>query len=181
MSSYVIVGIHGLNNKPPEDRLKAFWIKAITEGLRRNLNLDASGIEFELVYWADLMYDKSLEPDPGPLIAHPDPRQYDLAPYTEAEGVGPLPQHEKSLLHKIKTIGKEMLGGIFDKGIALPGVSKVTDEVVEHKAIDLHRYYEDPDKRRAIRQRLSEALRAANDGGRRDHADRAFDGFYRGF
>jgi len=29
MSSYVIVGIHGLNNKPPEDRLKAGWVEAM--------------------------------------------------------------------------------------------------------------------------------------------------------
>ena len=167
MSSYIIIGIHGLNNKPPEDQLKAWWIEAISEGLRRNLNPGVGGVEFELVYWANLMYDKPLEPDPG--TPDPDPLKYDLAPYTEAgrDQSLPLPRHRDSFLRRLKNLIKETFGGTVDKATALPGVSKIADEIVEQRAADLHRYYECPDKRRDIRQRLSEALRAAHDSGRR--------------
>lgn len=169
MFSYVIVGIHGLNNKPPADHLRAWWMKAICEGLQRNLKFGVDSVAFELVYWADLMYDKPLEPDPRPLILDPDPRRYDLAPYTEAgeDQSLPLPRHGNSLLHKIKDIGKEALGGLLDKGTAIPGVGEVADEVVKRKAIDLHRYYQYPDKRREVRQRLSQTLSAAHDSGKR--------------
>lgn len=167
MSSNIIIGIHGLNNKPPEDRLKAWWIKSICEGLRRNRSLDISDIEFDLAYWANCMYDKPLESDSRPLIPDPDPQRYDLSPYIEAQGQGPLPRYENSRLSQIKSIGKEALGAVLDKGTALPGVSKVADEMVEHKAVDLHRYYKDLDRRQEIRQRLSEMLRAAHDDGRR--------------
>jgi hypothetical protein len=33
MASYVIVGIHGLNNESPKDGLKAGWVEAIRRAL----------------------------------------------------------------------------------------------------------------------------------------------------
>lgn len=57
--SQVIIGIHGLGNKPPEKLLQRWWKKAIIEGLVR-LNKPSGGINFELVYWADILYPKPL-------------------------------------------------------------------------------------------------------------------------
>jgi len=125
----------------------------MAEGLRRNLKLGADPIEFELVYWADLVYPAPLDPDP--------------APYTPAEGAGELPRHEDSFLGRVKHLAKEAVGGLLDKGTALPGVDEAAEEVIARKATDLQRYYEDPAKRRAIRQRLGEVLRAAHKSGRR--------------
>lgn len=152
MSSYVVIGIHGLNNKPPEAQLKDWWIKAILEGIGRNLNRSIDTIEFDLVYWADLMYSTPLDPDP--------------APYTQAAGTGPLPRHTGSFLGQLKDLGKEGLGGALDKGTALPGGNIVIDEVLEHKAPDLDRYYGDPEKRLQIRQRLSHKLQTAHSDSR---------------
>jgi hypothetical protein len=55
----VIIGIHGLGNKPPKYMLQKWWKDAMHEGL------NAEGINrelpiFELVYWADLLYEKPL-------------------------------------------------------------------------------------------------------------------------
>jgi len=55
----VIIGIHGLGNKPPKYLLRKWWKEAMMEGL------NSSGIQhrlprFELVYWADILYDKPL-------------------------------------------------------------------------------------------------------------------------
>ena len=55
--SKVIIAIHGLGNKPPKEQLQAWGRMAIEEGLN-NLGVNISLPSFELVYWADLLYDK---------------------------------------------------------------------------------------------------------------------------
>ncbi len=55
----VIIGIHGLGNKPPKYLLQKWWKDAICEGLKRN-GVTKSLPSFELVYWADILYDKPL-------------------------------------------------------------------------------------------------------------------------
>ncbi|RLD42577.1 MAG: hypothetical protein DRI89_06890 [Bacteroidetes bacterium] len=53
----VIIAIHGLGNKPPKDQLQKWGRMAIEEGID-NLGAKVKLSEFELVYWADLLYDK---------------------------------------------------------------------------------------------------------------------------
>jgi hypothetical protein len=36
MVTSVVIGIHGLANKPPSDEKKDWWKRAIIEGLKRN-------------------------------------------------------------------------------------------------------------------------------------------------
>ena len=58
----VIIAIHGLRNKPPKELLEKWGLEAIKEGFRSEgyrVNLP----KFELVYWADILYDKPLSPD----------------------------------------------------------------------------------------------------------------------
>ncbi|MGQ1784537.1 MULTISPECIES: PGAP1-like alpha/beta domain-containing protein [unclassified Saccharicrinis] len=55
----VIIGIHGLGNKPPKYLLQKWWKDAINEGLKRN-HISKSLPVFELVYWADILYEKPL-------------------------------------------------------------------------------------------------------------------------
>ena len=45
----LIIGIHGLLNKPPHDVLEDWWKQALDEGLNRNLEKSLE-YEFELVY-----------------------------------------------------------------------------------------------------------------------------------
>ncbi len=56
----VIIGIHGLGNKPPKELLEDWWKKSMIEGLER-LNMPLDLPQFELVYWADILYDKPLD------------------------------------------------------------------------------------------------------------------------
>ncbi len=59
--SKIIIGIHGLGNKPPAVLLEDWWRLAITEGLNR---IGAkTEFDFELVYWADILNEKALDPD----------------------------------------------------------------------------------------------------------------------
>ena len=55
----VIIGIHGLGNKPPKYLLDKWWKDAMNEGLKRN-DHNSELPEFDLIYWADLLYAKPL-------------------------------------------------------------------------------------------------------------------------
>ena len=55
----VIIGIHGLGNKPPKSVLEEWWKLSIEEGFKK-MGKPISPFKFELVYWADVMYNLSL-------------------------------------------------------------------------------------------------------------------------
>lgn len=46
----VVIGIHGLGNKPPKVVLQRWWLEAMYEGLKR-INKRQVIPRFELVYW----------------------------------------------------------------------------------------------------------------------------------
>ncbi len=68
MSRKLIIGLHGLSNKPPEATLRDWWWKSITDGLyffrcsdgrppsERERDKILRKNDFLMVYWADIMY-----------------------------------------------------------------------------------------------------------------------------
>jgi hypothetical protein len=58
--SKIIIGIHGLGNKPPKATLEKWWKQAITDGLKLN-NFPPSEFNFELIYWADILHPVPLD------------------------------------------------------------------------------------------------------------------------
>lgn len=60
--SKIIIGIHGLGNKPPKTILTDWWKKSILEGLKK-YNYYDTNFEFDLVYWADIFHPVPLNPD----------------------------------------------------------------------------------------------------------------------
>ena len=50
-----ITFIHGILNKPPEERLINDWLRALARD-GDGLDLDAEGVTYEMVYWADVLY-----------------------------------------------------------------------------------------------------------------------------
>lgn len=58
----VIIGIHGLGNKPDKGILERWWKSSMQEGLSK-IGKTCSLPAFELVYWRDVIYDKPLNPD----------------------------------------------------------------------------------------------------------------------
>ncbi|HAG17256.1 MAG TPA: hypothetical protein DCG69_12160 [Bacteroidales bacterium] len=52
----VVIGIHGLGNKPSKDLLEKWWKDSIMEGFELAGIVPASAYRFELVYWADIIY-----------------------------------------------------------------------------------------------------------------------------
>ena len=72
----VIIGIHGLKNKPSENTLKRWWIESIKQGLlcvgEKKISFD-----FDFVYWADLNYQQVLDEN----ILDPENPLYVKNPY----------------------------------------------------------------------------------------------------
>jgi hypothetical protein len=53
----IIIGIHGLHNKPPRKLLTKWWRKSIREGLLRDYSV-FKPFSFQMVYWSDVNYEK---------------------------------------------------------------------------------------------------------------------------
>jgi hypothetical protein len=155
----VIIGIHGLKNKPPKALLEKWWKTAILDGLS-NIGNHNADFEFELVYWADLEYLKPLDPevtDPkDPLfIEHPN-----------------IPIRKSGSLEKESKIKKKILNTIedgLDKIILregeISGIEKIIDSTIRRTFQDLDAYYHGYCKidkkqiaKHAFRNRLIEIL-----------------------
>ena len=102
----VIIGVHGLENKPPQYLLEKWWKASLIEGLK------STGIRktlpvFEMAYWADILHDKPLNKN------EKDRRnQYFLKePYIKAKKDIEVKQH--SLRRKTYNFLSDQLNKIF--------------------------------------------------------------------
>ncbi len=57
----IIIGIHGLSNKPPRRLLAKWWRRSLRDGLLRHQNFRGF-FRFRMVYWADVIYEKPQDP-----------------------------------------------------------------------------------------------------------------------
>lgn len=138
----LILGIHGLANKPPKEEKQAWWAAAIREGLRRNLGADRPDLPFEFVYWADLRYDAPLSEDRN------------REPYYPVRGRGPFPSADGACAPTLTDRLYRVVEWMQEK----TGRLVLDDLIIEHRLDDLWGYYEDRAFREAARDRLREAL-----------------------
>lgn len=146
----VVIGIHGLANKPPADEKARWWKAAIAEGLARNEGLVDPEFPFEFVYWADLRYDAPL--------SEADNRE----PYCPYDGAGPLPGGDEAPATTVKDVLAPVYEGI-DRIEEATGVTLVDDLILEHRFDDLWHYHVEQSFARQVRERLIERLRAFRD------------------
>jgi hypothetical protein len=103
MASSVIIGIHGLANKPPPAEKQEWWKQALIEGLKRNSGKTTDDLSFDFVYWADLRYTPPIS------------LEMNSEPYYADEGTGPFPAYQA---HKWVTIFNEItsvIGRCFER------------------------------------------------------------------
>jgi hypothetical protein len=146
----VIIGIHGLANKPPVDEKTRWWKTAIAEGLARNEGRADPEFLFEFVYWADLRYDAPLSEDSN------------REPYRPYDGTGPLPSVEEAPATTAKDVLAPLYAGI-DHVEEATGVTLVDDLILEHRFDDLWHYHLERSFAQQVRARLTERLRAFRD------------------
>src|SRR5690242_18461537 len=152
MVASVIIGIHGLANKPPPEEKQEWWKQALIEGLKRNCSKTTDDLAFDFVYWADLRYKPPIS-----LEMNPEPYYLDV-------GSGPFPSYQA---HKWVAVFNEITSVVGREVNFLDlhtGIDKVGDFVLERELQDLAAYYEDENFRKTARQRLTDKVR--------EHADR---------
>jgi pimeloyl-ACP methyl ester carboxylesterase len=142
---FVVIGIHGLSNKPSATQLEQWWKQALDEGLRRNLDTSLS-YKFELAYWADVRNSNPVAP------ADQD------EPYTPAAGEGVLPRYQGGALDSFRGFVQKWGGRALDKEKELIGLGTNVENIIGLKLEDMDQYYQDRSIRTAMRERLIQAL-----------------------
>jgi hypothetical protein len=145
----IIIGIHGMNNKPEPDILREWWKAAIDEGITRHCVGRKPKVRFELVYWSDLLY-----PEPA------DPAELD-DPYVPAEGSGPLPRCGLSARKVAAARARGGVGKVLSKVFKAPLARGAFRDAMQTRMPDLHSYRHDDSLRKAVQERLMKRLRAA--------------------
>ncbi len=132
----VIIGIHGLGNKPPKKLLEKWWKLAMVEGLKTN-NYNYVLPKFELVYWADIMYEEvqsiSEKDDDSP--------RFIKEKYVQAPVDFPTENHN-TRKKIVKFLGKQLNRIFLNKDLTL-NYSFISDAIVSNYFKDLEIYYKE--------------------------------------
>ncbi|MGC8804063.1 MAG: hypothetical protein ACP5PS_09900 [Bacteroidales bacterium] len=145
----VVIGIHGLDNKPEKTILVQWWQKAMEEGLKR-IGSEEMMPAFELVYWADITYSRPLDME--------DPYFMDDV-YTRSPDIVDYPG--------IQLLTTSFLSKGLQKAWRWVRGSRFSDRTFEwldplvrryFQEVDIYLFNSDPHKRNRIRNRLLEAL-----------------------
>lgn len=135
----LIIGIHGLGNKPSKKLLERWWKKSIIEGLNR-INSPVKSINFELVYWADIIYSQPLKlsvKDKNDPFFLDEP--YSFQPVSSYQIVAPNP-----FLARVFKFFERQLDRVFlNKDMSLK-FAPLTETVIKRYFHDLEIYYNEP-------------------------------------
>lgn len=156
--SKVIIGIHGLGNKPPKPLLEKWWKTSIEEGLQKTgeSNFD---YQFEMVYWADILHKEPLDEN----CTDPENPLYLIEKYVP--GNGNFDHEDHSTRKKfIDFLSKEVDTLFLNEDFSL-NYSFITDAILKHWFADLDIYYQEKDNslgnismKKMIRKRTSEVI-----------------------
>jgi len=130
----VIIGVHGLGNKPPKYLLQKWWKDAIMEGFHTH-GINKKLPEFEMVYWADILYKEPLN------IWEKDVENefYLDEPYVKAQPI--IETEDYSFRQKITTFISKQLNRIFLNPDKTLNYSFITDLILKKYFNDLVVYY----------------------------------------
>jgi len=130
----IIIGIHGLGNKPPRKLLRKWWKLSIRDGLKQ-IGKDRQFFRFEMVYWADIMHNNS----PDPAIKDKESELYIDEPYV------PPPTNieikPKILRKKVLDFLEKQLDKIFLNDDLSVNYSFITDMIIHHFFKELDCYF----------------------------------------
>lgn len=133
--SRIIIGIHGLGNKPPGKVLEIWWKASIREGLKR-IGKPKRFFNFKMAYWSDCLYEtpmsSAIRNEKSPLYIH--------EPYVRDDEK----QHEekpsnlrKKILHNLEA-GMEKI--FLNEDLSV-NYSSINDFIIHHFFSDFEKYY----------------------------------------
>ncbi len=132
--SKIIIGIHGLGNKPQKKLLKKWWKKSIQEGLRA-VGHPRFFFKFELVYWANFMHPIPKDPK---INDKKDPA-FLKEPYLP--GSFPIKKKPSRLRQKFLDYLERQIDNIFLKKDLSLHFASVSDLIMRRFFKDLDAYY----------------------------------------
>lgn len=141
----LILGIHGLANKPPKKEHEQRWRDSISEGLKINCKMANPAFDFALVYWADLLYKLPNHSDPDFTFDS----LYDAEPYLPAKP-GALKKYKDNWADSLRAGAQDLLDGPLDTLKAHLGMDAISDMLLGRIVRDLAFYY---DTKRTIKDR----------------------------
>jgi hypothetical protein len=141
----IVVGIHGLANKPEKSQLAGWWKDALDEGLEKNLGVTNAQYTFKMVYWADLLYKYPVHFDEA--LSFDD--LYNDEPYIPAKE-GALQTYEDGWVDLVRAKTQNIAGTIIDFAKEKFEIDALAKWVLEKTMKDLAYYY---DKSQRIRDR----------------------------
>lgn len=150
----IIIGIHGLANKPEEEILKSWWEKSIAEGLAKNCGVDDQDFEFKLVYWAKYLYKNVMHTDD----AFSFDGLYNDEPYLVAQQ-SDLKDYKETWVDNIRAGVFDIAGTTLDSLKKNFGMDGLADKVLGALAKDLAFYY---DEKRKLKNCNGQMERAAD-------------------
>jgi len=132
--SKIVIGIHGLGNKPPKELLSQWWKQAMLEGLRKN-NYSTYDFNFEIVYWADILHKNPLDPNET-IKEHPLFLSDHYVPDREINKTEEKKFRQKALEYLEKYSKRILVNGVLSLNIP-----SLTELFIHHHLRDLEEYY----------------------------------------
>jgi hypothetical protein len=155
---YVVIIIHGLQNKPPRRLLKRWCLEAVREGFER-AGLVPRLFTLGFVYWAHHLYPKPLslrETREG----HPC---FLAEPYAACEGVSP-PSKKNKRSSIFRSLAQKTLAKLFLSSKIQKKADAIADNILERIFPDLALYYANKhvfNKKKGVRDLLRAELLGA--------------------
>ena len=130
----VIIGVHGLGNKPSKSLLQKWWSDAMLEGLNLiNINKDLP--DFEMIYWADILHEKPLNQG----ISDKKDQAFLHEPYRKAPKKYVLDSH--SIRKRVVDFVTGQLNKIFLNEDNTLNYSFISEGIIKKYFKDLDAYY----------------------------------------
>jgi len=131
----VIIGIHGLQNKPPRRTLEKWWKQAIGEGLAR-IGHPKHFFSFAMIYWARYYYNAPL--DPG--VTDPRDPRFLEDPYVRG-AKEPLRAKPSAFKRKMLDSLEEKIDNIFFREDSFINFESISKFIIKSLFRDLDVYY----------------------------------------
>ena len=133
--SRIIIGIHGLGNKPPGRVLEIWWKASIREGLKR-IGRPKRLFNFKMAYWSHCLYEAPM----NSAIRDENSPLYIDEPYVRYNGK----QHEEKTSNLRKKILHNLEAGmekVFLNDDLTVNYSSINDFIIHHFFSDFEKYY----------------------------------------
>ncbi|MBN1478651.1 hypothetical protein EH223_16960 [candidate division KSB1 bacterium] len=129
----LIIGIHGLRNKPAAAILKDWWILSIRDGFD-NISRPQLTFQFELVYWVDLLYKQPCDP----FLLDKNNPLYLKNPYKKLEfnSLHQIDHKRQRRLERLEKISNQL----FHSDRVLESFEGISDRLIHSRFHDLEVY-----------------------------------------